>query len=112
MYRFENAAIGIDLGPPTHSIVLGVLEPGGEKLIDVEFEAGRRYTLVGVCDDDCVDLGIALIDPAGKEIKRDDGPERDSWFGHTADVAGTFRVRVFLVKCTAENCGYGVTVRS
>lgn len=49
----------------------GQLTHGDSEAYTVTLEAGSSYMLRGVCDEDCLDLDLALYDGYGKLISHD-----------------------------------------
>ncbi len=84
----------------------GKLAAKGEQLFKVTLTGGSSFQLVGVCDNDCDDLDIQLLDSAGKEVDKDDKKDDFPIVGTTS--AGTYQARVTMVACKTDRCAFGV----
>ena len=84
----------------------GSLSQGAEERLDVTFDNGSQFQLIGVCDGNCADFNIQLLDANGKEIDRDD-QEDDFPIVGTA-TAGSYTARITMAKCTGGPCDYGI----
>ena len=94
----------------THQIHTGELRQAQEESVTVELDRGRSYVILGVCDSDCKDVDLRLLDPTGREIDRD--VERDDYPAVAVEPEGTdrFTVRVIMAACSAAPCRYGFGV--
>lgn len=83
----------------------GTLGQGKEQLIQVTFSGAGSYQLIGVCDTDCKNLDIQLLDANGKEVTKD--VEDDDFPIVGVEASGTYTARVTMVAC-AGSCAFGV----
>jgi len=83
----------------------GALAQGKEQLIQVTFSGAGSYQLIGVCDTDCKNLDIQLLDANGKEIIKD--VEDDDFPIVGVEASGTYTARVTMVACQGS-CSFGV----
>jgi hypothetical protein len=83
----------------------GTLAQGKEQLIQVALSGGASYQLIGVCDTDCKNLDIQLLDANGKEVDKD--VEDDDFPIVGADASGTYTARVTMTTCEGT-CAFGV----
>jgi hypothetical protein len=86
------------------------LNEGATQTYDVTLVRGRSYTIGGVCDNDCPDLDIKLIDPNGREVASDVLTDSAPIVSHNATMNGTYRVRVVMYDCNVNPCSAGLTV--
>jgi hypothetical protein len=86
------------------------LNEGQTQVYPVTFVRGRSYTIGGVCDNDCPDLDIKLIDPNGREVASDVLTDSAPVVSHNASMNGTYRVRVVMYDCNVNPCSAGLTV--
>jgi hypothetical protein len=77
---------------------------------NLTLEADVSYILVGVCDNDCPDLDLALLDDAGNEIDSDYEKDAFPMVEVTPSRTRSYRVHVYMAECTSEPCFYGVGV--
>jgi hypothetical protein len=75
------------------------LNEGQTQTYPISLVRGRAYTIGGVCDVDCPDLDIKLIDPNGREVATDVLTDSVPLVSHTATMSGDYRVRVIMYDC-------------
>ncbi len=80
------------------------LKQGGEETTTVTLDGGTLYGVMGVCDSDCGDLDIHLIDSSGNEVAKD--LDADDFPIVRTESSGTYTLRVVMVACSTEPCGY------
>jgi hypothetical protein len=94
----------------THDVRHGSLGDDQTDSFSLELVEGRSYALLGVCDEDCTDLDLRVLDDDGNEIdadvETDDYPVVEVRPRRTAQ----FRVRVTMATCSTSPCFYGVGV--
>jgi hypothetical protein len=86
------------------------LNEGAQQNYPISLVRGRNYTIGGVCDNDCPDLDIKLIDPNGREVATDVLTDSVPLVQHQASMSGTYRVRVIMYDCNVNPCSAGLTV--
>lgn len=85
------------------------IQPGTDHQIPVTLTAGTQYAFVGVCDADCNNVDLELLDGVtgavvGSDLLDDDYPV----IHYTAAAAGPYFVRAILRTCTQAPCFIGV----
>lgn len=94
----------------THQVYTGGLKEEEMEAVTFRLRRGVRYALVGVCDQDCGDLDIRVLDPGdreiGKDVEKDDVPVVE----FVADKSGEFTVRTEMAECSDEPCAFGLGV--
>ena len=93
-----------------HSLV-GALAPDGVDVEDVLLQRGE-YLAVGSCDDDCVDLDLAIFDSSGDEVAADRSVDADSVVSFEVHRPAVFTLGVHMVDCVATDCVYFVKLFS
>lgn len=83
----------------------GTLEQGKEQRIQVTLNGAGSYQLIGVCDTDCKNLDIQLLDANGKEVDKD--VQDDDFPIVGVDASGVYTARVVMVTCEGS-CAFGV----
>ena len=88
-----------------------VLEADGSTVVSLTLAPGSDYTLLGVCDEDCNDLDLALYQ-GNEEIVAD--ATTDDWpiLKVTPSSSGDYRVKVTMYECSTNSCGYQLSVWS
>ncbi|MFC1575565.1 PPC domain-containing protein [Gemmatimonadota bacterium] len=92
------------------NIETGALQTDRALPFPTQLQAGSEYIVIGFCDADCGDLDLFLLDPSGNEIQSDVLPDKEPVLAFTAEATGRYQVRVDMVACSAEPCGFGVAV--
>jgi hypothetical protein len=86
----------------------GSLDEGGTINYSFQLTAGRSYTILGVCDNDCSDLDITLYDPAGNEVAEDVLTDDKPVASVTARRTGRYRATISMASCSTGSCFYAV----
>jgi len=76
----------------------------------VMLQAGNRYVMIGVCDEDCSDIDLRLFAPDGTKIIEDIETDDYPTLQFTAPVTGTYRVSVEMATCRSNPCYWGMQV--
>lgn len=94
----------------THDPYTGVLGNGGRDDINLNLRNGTTYAIVGVCDNDCRDIDLALYDDNGNLIASDTEQDSTPIVNVTPRWNARFRLRVSMPRCSSAPCAYGVGV--
>lgn len=105
--EFAESGSGLTL---LGEIEVGALQAGRQMTFPVQLESGVEYTIVGICDEDCTDLDLALLDSDGTELESDYLVDAEPVLSFTADGSGWYDVRLDMVTCSIEPCSYAVGV--
>ena len=89
---------------------VGSLHDEASEDFHVTLNAGVSYVLVGVCDNDCPDVDLMLLDDSGNEIDSDYETDAVPIVEVTPFRTQSYRVHVYMADCTSEPCFYGVGV--
>ena len=87
--------------------VVGTLGEGEDEEFEMELEAGESYIFVGVCDENCSDLDIAVYDENGDEIDSDVEMDDTPMVAIEADEDMTVTIKVTMATC-GRRCHYGL----
>jgi hypothetical protein len=91
--------------------VMGMLPRGGSVVLEANLRAGARYTVVAVCDAECVDLDLRAHAPGHGEVLDEDVSTDDvPVLTFTATRDGPHPVTVIMSECRAELCWFGLKV--
>ena len=66
------------------------------------------YRIHGVCDNDCRDLDLILLDERGNEISQDTSTDDIPIVSARPRWTGRFTLRVLMEDCRVSPCNYGV----
>ena len=69
---------------------------------------GVDYRIHGVCDNDCRDLDLVLLDERGNEISQDTSTDDIPIVNARPKWTGRFTLRVIMEDCKVNPCNYGV----
>ena len=94
----------------THQIYTGDLKDEQSENVVFELDPGSTYVVVGVCDNDCKDLDLKLVNAAGKEIDTDVEEDDAPVVAVTPAKAERYTVRAIMADCGASPCRYGLGV--
>jgi hypothetical protein len=86
----------------------GSLDEGATINYSFQLVAGRSYTILGVCDNDCSDLDITMYDPQGNEVAQDVLTDDKPVASHTARRSGRYRATISMASCSTGACFYAV----
>jgi hypothetical protein len=81
-----------------------------DQTITVPFllQEGWEYRMTGVCDRDCFDLDLVLLDPRGAEVASDVFEDALPILAHAPDTTGEHQVEVIMVACDVEPCAFRI----
>ncbi|MCR5221099.1 MAG: hypothetical protein K6E31_08955 [bacterium] len=80
---------------------------GGYK---IRLEADNEYLITGICDDDCKDLDLLLLDSGDKLIKGDVDKDDHPSIHITPKRTDTFTLGIKMSSCSVSPCHYGIIV--
>lgn len=86
------------------------LEPSTAEEFTVTLAAGSTYVIVGVCDSDCSDLDISLLDGDGDLVVQDTETDDAPVIEFTVTRGGEFTLNVNMFECSAGICYYGLAL--
>ena len=86
-----------------------LLDAGASETVDISLPVGSAYILMGVCDNDCLDLDLALLS-GGIELSEDTTDDDWPLVEVTPTSNPTYQVKVTMYNCSTPNCGYQLTV--
>ena len=86
------------------------LAQGETMTYTVTLQTGASYMLMGVCDQDCRDLDLALYDGYGNLVSADETEDAAPVVDVTVATGGDFTLEVTMYRCSEDICFYGVGV--
>jgi hypothetical protein len=92
------------------SPLFGALEEGQQYSITFPLGGGAEYVILGVCDGDCSDLDLLLVDASSQVIDTDFEPDDVPIVGASVDRTGSYTLTVSMAECSIEPCGYGIGI--
>ena len=94
----------------THEPIINKLYRGNKYNITMNLQPGTSYAIVGVCDQDCLDMDLFLYDSKGNLVDYDRGSSDTPIVEVQPGYADTFIVQVSIPSCQALQCTFGVGV--
>ncbi|MFS8638790.1 MAG: PPC domain-containing protein [Gemmatimonadota bacterium] len=92
-------------------IVVGALPAGGAVVLELRLEGGTTYFIGGVCDEDCTDMDMWLIDPEDGATLAEDASDDDvPILEFVAPRTGTYFLSLMMYDCAEEYCLFGYQV--
>lgn len=96
---------------PTLPARTGTLATGGEASVTLTFPEPGRYRVFGVCDRNCSDLDLLLLDRRDNEVARDVELDATPFVDVSVTLPGeVYTLRAGMFGCEAANCTYTVGV--
>lgn len=103
-----SIAIGLVNYRMTHNPFIGDLGRRGQDDITLNLKRGTSYAIVGVCDNDCRDIDLALYDDNGNLVASDTRNDYTPVVRITPRWNAQFTIRVIMVSCSNAPCRYGI----
>ena len=75
----------------------------------IRLEAGVQYRILGVCDNDCNDLDLALM-KGGMELDKDITTDDHPVLEVTPTSTSEYQVKVTMYHCSTPTCGYQLSI--
>ena len=87
----------------------GLIDASASDLVNVNLPLGYDYVLMAVCDNDCLDLDLSILQ-SGVEVLTD--TTEDDWPILEVSPVETpdFQIKVTMYRCDTPNCGYQLSV--
>ena len=102
----NNNAQGFAVAPGTSDQVAR-LQPDADHRWNVDLAAGTSYRILGVCDNECSNVDMELLDGSGAVVQSDVLPDDIPIVNITPAAAGRYTVRLILKTCTLAPCYVG-----
>jgi hypothetical protein len=83
---------------------INAMQPTEVQAWRLTLKRGETYRILGACDNECSDLDLELLDPAGKIIERDTLPDSAPVINIRPAADGVFSARVVMKTCTLAPC--------
>lgn len=88
----------------------GSLQQGQSWNVPAELYPGFDYRVIGVCDRDCADLDLVVLDPNGAVITQDTTTTSQPIVGVQPGGVGNFTIQVQMYNCTIAPCYYAIAL--
>lgn len=80
------------------------------KVTEVDLEAGEKYLVVGLCDENCLDIDLEVRDGEGFELASDTLDDAVPIFVVQPDKAGRHLMGTKMIACKSELCIFTVGI--
>jgi hypothetical protein len=88
--------------------VEGRLEEGDSESVDVRLSGGQEIAVVGICDFDCGDMDLALLNSRGRTLTADVSLDHFPVLQNAPESEGIYSVKVTMAACSNEPCYYAL----
>jgi hypothetical protein len=102
--------LGLEGYQLTHDPFIDELGSGREDDISITLDRGTSYAIVGVCDEDCNDIDLALYDDNGRLVASDVQKDDIPFIKVEPRWNARFTIRVLMPSCGNSPCRYGIGV--
>ncbi|HUP19330.1 MAG TPA: hypothetical protein VM778_05180 [Gemmatimonadota bacterium] len=99
-----------DPGAFPSDFIAGFLEEGASVGLELTLQAGQAYVVVGVCDADCSDLDLAVLDDSGNVLVEDELTDDVPVLEFNGPPSGVAMLLVTMYDCSVEPCGFAYKV--
>lgn len=90
------------------SVVRGGLANNRRSEYTYSLVAGQSYGFAAVCDQDCSDLDLVLVNSAGQTVKQDMASDSAPVIIHRPARSGQYRLQVRMADCSQSPCRFGL----
>lgn len=97
-------------GYASSKYIIGRLKNSETENWNITLYAGNTYMITGVCDGDCKDIDLALIDSGRKELVSDLSADDVPVLLYDVKTTGTYTVKVTMYSCTQDPCYFGLGI--
>ena len=96
----------------SHKVYTGSLGQGAIEDVRVPLDADSQYVIQAVCDTDCSDLDLVLLNETGVEVDSDVLDDDHPSLTVNPTRSGNYLIRVAMLACAAEPCAFAVGIYS
>ena len=82
-----------------------MLQGDNTETVTVDMEAGWRYTFIGACDDNCIDLDLVLR-LEDRELEMDALLDALPIIEYSPEASAEFEIDVHMVTCDVADCSW------
>jgi hypothetical protein len=106
----DEVAAGANLQRFLSEPLSGGLEAGTSTRISVSLPSGVPVRIIGVCDADCSDLDLTLVDGSGNQVATDVELDATPVLNAEATSSQGYELSVAMIDCSVEPCYWTVMV--
>jgi len=97
-------------GFSSRNYIIGRLKKAENELWTVTLYAGNTYKITGVCDGDCKDIDLALLDSNRNELTSDMLADDVPIMNFTPKNTGQYSIKVLMATCNQDPCYFGIGI--
>jgi hypothetical protein len=86
----------------------GGLVQGQSWNVPAQLVAGYEYRVLGVCDQNCRDMDLAVYDESGATVAQDNASDDHPVVAVTPATSGQFTIQAQMFQCTGQPCYYAL----
>ena len=105
--RLREMEEWLGVGAPSHRPWIASAAGGTSARAELQVEAGGRYTVVAVCDEDCSDMDLRVLDGT-YVVAEDIRVDPDAYLELSPARSGTLTVEAIVHACAQNPCHFGV----
>jgi hypothetical protein len=90
--------------------VFGYLDEGGEDTWTFNFPGGNSYDIIAVCDEDCSDVDLEVLDEDGDSVASDYQVDDVAEVSFSTRKGERYTIKVKMYECSAEPCYFGLGI--
>lgn len=102
---FRGQGYSIAAGPFT-----GALQPGAKERFTLPVEQGVSYKILGICDNDCSNVDLRVLNMNGQNIGEDITPDDIPIVELQPTGTGTVQLEATMVTCSQAPCYHAIEV--
>jgi hypothetical protein len=102
---FQQQGFSIAAGPFT-----GALQPGAKERFTLPVQQGVSYKILGVCDNDCSNVDLRVMNLNGQNIGEDTTPDDIPIVELQPTGTGTVQLEATMVTCSQAPCYHAIEV--
>lgn len=91
-----------------HKPILSSLRDDAEESQTISLEGDMECRIMALCDADCSDVDLFVVDPSGREVGSDTGSSDAPIVSIRTVEGGEYQVRVRMAVCREQPCYYGI----
>lgn len=99
-----------DDGYSVENYVVGRLDENETDSWTFWLDGGYDYTIIGVCDEDCGDIDLTLLDDDGDMVDEDVLEDDYPIVNASPSSDAVYTIEIDMYKCDVEPCYFGIAI--
>lgn len=97
-------------GYASSKYIIGRLNNREDETWNIRLFGGNEYQITGVCDGDCKDVDLALLDSNGRELVSDTSADDVPVMTYRVRTTGMYSIKVTMYSCSQDPCYFGLGI--